>query len=542
MLISKKGQTAIEILVLVGIDIIGAILFGLFYIKSHPAQISEMDSLADVGMAQSVISYSDVTVPSKIVCGNFICESGEDCATCPSDCSCGSNQSNCGNGLIDDGEQCDTSNLNGKTCSDLGLGFNAGYLSCKSDCTFNTSHCYTIPVCGNGVVEGDEECDGEDLNNQSCQSLGYDFGKLSCTRDCKFDESGCGYHPDSNCFTFNSVEGSWRKYDTTDPNWFTRGNMKTWPDDKALWLCPNSQCRYIDDYYFLYNSFRLNKPAEVTVSALGDDETKVWLWPNKEILQEIEIIPRHVWINGWISNSVQLDAGEYSVVQLIYDTNRASTGAILSVANSETGDVILHTDLISGWRYYSTGVRLEEERFSSDNACSIVYSNQICGNEKIEGSEQCEGEDLGEYAEKTCNDINSSWYTGKLSCHPKYCRIDTSACKKRIELSINPESGSTRRNKNINITLLVDGEASGAFELVASINLWNASTRKYEPTDYCKLVSTGNYDSKFDLGRYEIPISLSYSFSCKNKGDYMFTFTGTLKDETSEASSLWKIS
>lgn len=140
MLISKKGQTAIEILVLVGIVIIGTVIFGLFYIKSHPAQISEIDSLADVGMAQSVVNYSEVTFPSKIVCGNFICESGEDCDTCPSDCSCEGNQSNCGNGVIDPGEECDSDQLNGMTCSDF-PNFNAGTLSCSPNCTFDTKNC-----------------------------------------------------------------------------------------------------------------------------------------------------------------------------------------------------------------------------------------------------------------------------------------------------------------------------------------------------------------------------------------------------------------
>ena len=48
-------------------------------------------------------------------------------------------QSLCGNGNIDSGEQCDGSNLNGKTCSTQG--FSAGTLSCNSNCTFNTSAC-----------------------------------------------------------------------------------------------------------------------------------------------------------------------------------------------------------------------------------------------------------------------------------------------------------------------------------------------------------------------------------------------------------------
>lgn len=45
----------------------------------------------------------------------------------------------CGNGLINDGEQCDGSNLNGQSCSTLN--FDSGNLTCNPDCTFNITAC-----------------------------------------------------------------------------------------------------------------------------------------------------------------------------------------------------------------------------------------------------------------------------------------------------------------------------------------------------------------------------------------------------------------
>jgi hypothetical protein len=47
------------------------------------------------------------------------------------------------------------------------------------------------PVCGNGVLDGDEACDGTELDGQSCGSLGFDGGSLSCSLDCTFDTSEC---------------------------------------------------------------------------------------------------------------------------------------------------------------------------------------------------------------------------------------------------------------------------------------------------------------------------------------------------------------
>jgi hypothetical protein len=45
----------------------------------------------------------------------------------------------CGNGTVESGEQCDSANLAGASCSSRG--FTGGTLSCNSNCTFNTSQC-----------------------------------------------------------------------------------------------------------------------------------------------------------------------------------------------------------------------------------------------------------------------------------------------------------------------------------------------------------------------------------------------------------------
>lgn len=48
------------------------------------------------------------------------------------------------------------------------------------------------PVCGNGVLESGEVCDGADLGGQTCVSQGFDGGVLSCNAGCSaFVTSGC---------------------------------------------------------------------------------------------------------------------------------------------------------------------------------------------------------------------------------------------------------------------------------------------------------------------------------------------------------------
>lgn len=48
-----------------------------------------------------------------------------------------------------------------------------------------------LSVCGDGTIEGQEDCEGVNLNGQSCEGLGYTSGTLSCDISCAFDTSNC---------------------------------------------------------------------------------------------------------------------------------------------------------------------------------------------------------------------------------------------------------------------------------------------------------------------------------------------------------------
>lgn len=68
----------------------------------------------------------------------------------------------CGNGQIEGGEQCEGTNLGGyRTCSDLDQDL-SGELRCGSDCRYDQSQCMG-PICGDGKAEGPETCDGDDM-------------------------------------------------------------------------------------------------------------------------------------------------------------------------------------------------------------------------------------------------------------------------------------------------------------------------------------------------------------------------------------------
>ncbi|MGI5828738.1 MAG: hypothetical protein ACOX8U_01015 [Bradymonadia bacterium] len=107
----------------------------------------------------------------------------------------------CGDGVIDEGELCDGAALGGKTCeSELGQG-SSGTLACANDCqSLNISGCVAPASCGNGELDAGELCDflqsGEAVFAQGARvcpdSLVVDdIEKILCTTNCQIDSSAC---------------------------------------------------------------------------------------------------------------------------------------------------------------------------------------------------------------------------------------------------------------------------------------------------------------------------------------------------------------
>lgn len=106
----------------------------------------------------------------------------------------------CGNSVADLVETCDGTDLRGKSCTSLG--WEGGNLGCQIDCHgLDQTGCTGQPPCGNGQVDPEESCDGENLQGYTCEMVywagPFVGGSLSCDGHCSMVLTGCV--ADTNC-------------------------------------------------------------------------------------------------------------------------------------------------------------------------------------------------------------------------------------------------------------------------------------------------------------------------------------------------------
>jgi hypothetical protein len=107
----------------------------------------------------------------------------------------------CGNGTVESpAEDCDGTAFGGggeaPQCTEFGAdpAWGSGTVKCGADCKFDKSPC-KVAVCGDGIVAGNERCDGPLTGNTDCtrytdQGI-FVGGTLKCSNTCTIDVSGC---------------------------------------------------------------------------------------------------------------------------------------------------------------------------------------------------------------------------------------------------------------------------------------------------------------------------------------------------------------
>jgi len=111
---------------------------------------------------------------------------------CPGDlATCQSDLTTCDGDLTTCTGDLSTCNGDLTTCqSDLSQA-QSDLTTCEGDLTTCESDLAAAELCGNGVVDGGEDCDQGDLDGETCVTQAFAGGTLACGAGCSFDTGGC---------------------------------------------------------------------------------------------------------------------------------------------------------------------------------------------------------------------------------------------------------------------------------------------------------------------------------------------------------------
>lgn len=246
----------------------------------------------------------------------------------------------CGNGVAERGEACDGADLAGRTCRTEGLG--PGMVYCTENCELDVDDCGPPPpVCGDGVAEGDETCDRLDLRGETCESQGFDGGELLCDpATCELDAAACAECGNGRLEPEERCEGDDLRGQTCASLGFTGGTLACEPTGCAYDVSGCARCG--------------NGVAEAGEACDGND------------------------LQGRSCNGLGLGSGSLA----------CTSSCVLDASD-----------------------------------CSMSAAPE-CGNDLVEGREQCDGSDL---LGSTCEDFGFNG--GELACNSSTCRFDLSMCR-----------------------------------------------------------------------------------------------------------------
>ncbi|WP_177325976.1 lamin tail domain-containing protein [Nannocystis exedens] len=261
-----------------------------------------------------------------------------------------------------------------------------------------TSEAPTRPVCGDGIVEGDELCDGAELGGMACADIDPGFtGPLTCASDClSFDVSDC--------------EG-------TPAEWVVRLNELT---SKGAASGPFAGK---GDAIELFNAG--GAPAELSGWRLSDDPLlpadKTYVFPDGTTLMPGERLV---------------------LVELDPMTGEGELPFGLSSSNEETltlvdGDeAVVDALTVEGVAAMVSWCRLPDGTGSWGHCQQTLGAPNleavtICGDGVREGAEPCDGLDVGG---AKCAD--RGFTGGAMTCTPQ-CVLDTSMCMSDLAAAIN---------------------------------------------------------------------------------------------------------
>lgn len=199
------------------------------------------------------------------------------------------------------------------------------------------------------------------------------------------------------------------------------------------------------------------------------------------------------------------------------------------LGNTPNVDVCSNSSVL--WEYSCDDANtFRSESYSCPNGCDDGACKPICGNNRIESTEVCDGTDL---SGQTCASVLIPIYSGVLGCNQDCAGFDTSECSKGKSSFGNPVS-SCRGNGECTV---YDGSPLTKDEIIFSINSLSLNGIKLNGVKLnvngkiTNLLARGSV-YKVDDGTYIVIKSISYNArGDKNLNRVKFLFTPSCKNK-----------
>jgi cysteine-rich repeat protein len=331
----------------------------------------------------------------------------------------------CGNGVVEGVEECDGANLEGATCESLG--YLGGNLSCTAECVLDKSQCVE-GGCGNGMLDPGESCDGLNLNGETCVGLGFVGGVLSCDANCDFDTTECLTCGNGTVDSGEECDGA--NLDNTDcaDLGFTGGT-----------LACDANCGFDSSGCFDVNCGNGTLEGSEDCDGMdlgGQDCTDLGFYAGTlgcDASCTFDISGCHNCGNGTIQGTEQCDGGDLGGVNC---ASLGYTGGTLACQAGCTFDTTGCYNSACGDGIVQGSEACDDGNGASGDGCSSSCTvesgwscsgnpsvcNPVCGDGQIVGGEECDGANLNG---ETC--ITQGFTGGTLSCSAS-CTISTSGC------------------------------------------------------------------------------------------------------------------
>lgn len=321
---------------------------------------------------------------------------------------CKKDKAQCGDGIMEGQETCDGRDFNGDNCQKHG--YLGGTLTCGADCSVVTfGGC--LGGCGNGRKDGGEECDMSDLGGDTCQLHGFNLGTPACKGDCTLDLSACRNAACGNGtieYPVESCEPGVALERTCKQEGFDAGDISCFP------VGSDTPCRF--------------------------DTSKCVSWdcgnhvvdPGEDCDFDADGNPM---LDGESCDTIGYDGGTLGCNPVDFATEAlrckfdVTACTSFECGNSAVeGDEQCEADVAITAQCTDHGFTAGGPiTCTTDDTCRFVFTACTggCGNGLKEGTEECDGEDIGG---ADCASVSGGALVGDLRCKST-CEYDMSLCR-----------------------------------------------------------------------------------------------------------------